>query len=64
MIELSYEPLGELGIIGRRYFRKGGENGTQQIHITQYDNEYELERHLAALITLFPIKKIWLSTVS
>ncbi|MCM3654342.1 GrpB family protein [Metabacillus litoralis] len=47
MIEIGYEPLGELGIKGRRYFRKGGENRTHQIHIFQYDNDFEIERHLA-----------------
>lgn len=47
IIVLGYEPLGELGITGRRYFRKGGENRTHQIHIFQYDNEYEIKRHLA-----------------
>lgn len=47
MIEIGYEPLGELGIKGRRYFRKGGENRTHQIHMFQYDNNFEIERHLA-----------------
>ncbi|WP_232328975.1 GrpB family protein [Metabacillus litoralis] len=47
MIEIGYEPLGEFGINGRRYFRKGGENRTHQIHMFQYDNHFEIERHLA-----------------
>lgn len=47
MIAIGYEPLGELGIKGRRYFRKGGENRTHQIHIFQFDNDFEIERHLA-----------------
>lgn len=47
MIKIGYEPLGELGIKGRRYFRKGGENRTHQIHIFQFDNVLEIERHLA-----------------
>lgn len=47
MIEIGYEPLGELEMKGRRYFRKGGENRTHQVHIFQYDNENEIERHLA-----------------
>jgi GrpB-like predicted nucleotidyltransferase (UPF0157 family) len=47
MIEIGYEPLGEFGIRGRRYFRKGGENRTHQVHIFQSDNEFEIERHLA-----------------
>ncbi|MCR2822264.1 GrpB family protein [Lederbergia panacisoli] len=44
---IGYEPLGEFGIKGRRYFRKGGENRTHQIHIFQFDNKFEIERHLA-----------------
>ncbi|GAA0367008.1 GrpB family protein [Bacillus horti] len=47
MQKIGYEPLGELGISGRRYFRKGGENRTHQIHIFQNDNTYEIKRHLA-----------------
>ena len=47
LIEIGYEALGELGIKGRRYFRKGGENRTHQIHIYQIDNDIEIERHLA-----------------
>ncbi|MEB7463563.1 GrpB family protein [Staphylococcus succinus] len=47
MIEIGYESLGELGIQGRRYFRKGGEERTHQIHIFQGDNITEIERHLA-----------------
>lgn len=47
MIKLGYEPLGELGINGRRYFRKGREDRTHQIHIFQDDNITEIGRHLA-----------------
>ncbi|WP_431802402.1 GrpB family protein [Halobacillus andaensis] len=47
MMERGYEPLGKFGIEGRRYFRKGGENRTHQVHIFQYDNNFEIERHLA-----------------
>ena len=43
---LGYEPMGEFGIKGRRYFRKGGENRTHQIHAFQYDNLYDIKRHL------------------
>ncbi|MFX3623189.1 MAG: GrpB family protein [Ectobacillus sp.] len=32
---------------GRRYFRKGGENRTHQVHMFQAENEPEIERHLA-----------------
>ena len=47
MVEIGYEPLGEFGMKGRRYFRKGGENRTHQIHVFQYDNTNDIERHLA-----------------
>lgn len=47
MMEIGYEPLGEFGLRGRRYFQKGGENRTHQVHIYQFDNELEIERHLA-----------------
>jgi GrpB-like predicted nucleotidyltransferase (UPF0157 family) len=47
MTEIGFEPLGEFGISGRRYFRKGGENRTHHVHIFQFDNKYEIERHLA-----------------
>ncbi|ABN57926.1 MULTISPECIES: GrpB family protein [Methanoculleus] len=44
---IGYEAMGELGIPGRRYFRKGGENRTHQIHAFQYDNVQNITRHLA-----------------
>ena len=44
---IGYEVMGEFGIIGRRYFRKGGDHRTHQIHAFQYNNIYEIERHLA-----------------
>ncbi len=44
---IGYEAMGELGIPGRRYFRKGGENRTHQIHSFQYDNVGDITRHLA-----------------
>jgi len=47
MIEYGYEPMGELGISGRRYFRKGGYNRTHNIHVFQADNYREILRHLA-----------------
>ncbi len=37
---LGYLPMGEFGIPGRRYFRKGEDNRTHQIHAFQYDNMY------------------------
>ena len=47
MIALGYEPLGEYGIKGRRYFRKGEDNRTHQMHMFQFDNVQEIDRHLA-----------------
>jgi len=44
---LGYEGLGEFGIPGRRYFRKGGEHRTHQIHIFEQSNHIDIERHLA-----------------
>lgn len=46
MMRLAYEPMGEYGIPGRRYFRKGEEVRTHQIHIFQI-NSRDIERHLA-----------------
>ncbi|MFC9541544.1 GrpB family protein [Lysinibacillus sp. NPDC056959] len=45
--EIGYEVKGEFGITGRRYFRKGGDRRTHQIHAFQYNNLDEIERHLA-----------------
>ncbi|MFM1652852.1 GrpB family protein [Brevibacillus sp. B_LB10_24] len=47
MTGLGYECMGEFGIKGRRYFRKGGDNRTHQIHVFQVDNKEAIERHLA-----------------
>lgn len=44
---LGYEIMGEFGIPGRCYFRKGGKNRTHQIHAFQFDNIQNIERHLA-----------------
>lgn len=44
---LGYVCRGELGIPGRRYFAKGGYYRTHQIHAFQYDNVYEIQRHLS-----------------
>ena len=33
LIKIGYEYLGEFGIAGRRYLRKGGDERTHQIHI-------------------------------
>lgn len=44
---IGYEGLGENGIKGRRYFRKGGEYRTHQVHVFQTDNHEDIDRHLA-----------------
>ena len=45
--KLGYEYLGEFGIKGRRYLRKGGDERTHQIHIFQADDLDNIVRHLA-----------------
>ena len=44
---IGYESLGEFGIAGRRYLRKGGDERTHQIHIFQADDWNNIGRHLA-----------------
>lgn len=44
--ELGYEAMGEFGIAGRRYFRKGGDQRTHQIHAFQ-TGDANILRHLA-----------------
>lgn len=44
---LGYEYLGEFGIAGRRYLRKGGDERTCQVHIFCADDEHNIFRHLA-----------------
>ena len=44
---LGYECMGEFGIPGRRYFRKGGDYRTHQIHIFEESNQKDILRHLA-----------------
>lgn len=44
---LGYEWMGELGIPGRRYCRKGGDDRTHQVHIFEEANRHEIRRHLA-----------------
>lgn len=39
--------MGELGISGRRYFRKGGDERTHQIHVFEETNRTDIIRHLA-----------------
>lgn len=45
--ETGYEYLGEFGITGRRYLRKGGDERTHQIHIFQANDWNDIGRHLA-----------------
>lgn len=44
---LGYEYLGEFGIPGRRYLRKGGDERTHQVHIYQERDCFNITRHLA-----------------
>lgn len=44
---LGYECMGEFGIAGRRYFRKGGDERTHQVHIFEESNRADIGRHLA-----------------
>ncbi|MEG0327828.1 MAG: GrpB family protein [Erysipelothrix sp.] len=44
--ELNYEVMGEFGMTGRRYYRKGGDYRTHQIHAFHVSNLYDIERHL------------------
>lgn len=45
MEALGYEPRGENGLPGRRYFQKGGDNRTHHVHVFEAGNP-EIERHL------------------
>ena len=47
MEALGYEAMGEFGIPGRRYYRKGGENRTHQIHAFSEEDHWNIDRHLA-----------------
>ena len=53
---LGYEHMGEYGIPGRRFYRKGGERRTHHIHAFQYDNAREILRHASfcAYLRAFP----------
>lgn len=46
MQKLGYEPMGEFGIAGRRYFRKGREKRTHHVHIFQ-EGSSDIKRHIA-----------------
>ena len=45
--KIGYEYLGEFGIAGRRFLRKGGDQRSHHIHIFSEDHHGEIERHLA-----------------
>ena len=55
-LALGYESMGEYGISGRRFYRKGGERRTHHIHAFQYDNTAAILRHVAfcAYLREFP----------
>ena len=44
---IGYEYLGEWGLPGRRYLRKGGNERTHQIHIFPESQTDDIDRHLA-----------------
>ena len=44
---IGYEYLGEFGIPGKRYLRKGGDERTHQIHIFAQESMQDIARHLA-----------------
>ncbi|MCD7035685.1 GrpB family protein [Metabacillus sp. GX 13764] len=46
MAKLGYEPMGEFGIPGRRYFRKGGDERTRHVHVFEEKSSHAT-RHLA-----------------
>ncbi|MFJ5768384.1 GrpB family protein [Psychrobacillus sp. NPDC093180] len=46
MIANGYEPKGENGLPGRRYFQKGGNDRTHHVHMYEVGNP-GIERHLA-----------------
>ncbi len=43
---IGYEVKGEFGIPGRRYFQKGGDERTHQVHAFTYNDENVI-RHIA-----------------
>jgi GrpB-like predicted nucleotidyltransferase (UPF0157 family) len=48
MVELGYEPKGEFGIPGRRYFRKDSAQGVRTHHVHAFKvGDAGIERHLA-----------------
>ncbi len=45
--KLGYECLGEYGIAGRRFYRKGSDNPTHHIHIFEKTDKENIDRHFA-----------------
>lgn len=45
MKKIGYQPKGENGIPGRRYFKKGEDNRTHHVHMYQIGSD-EIKRHL------------------
>ncbi len=45
--KIGYEYLGEFGIKGRRYMRKGGDERTHQIHVFAQSDRENINRHIA-----------------
>lgn len=46
MVYIGYEPKGEFGISGRRFFRKGGNSRTHHVHAF-VGSDFNVTRHLA-----------------
>lgn len=47
MAGLEYECMGEFGIKGRRYYRKGKDRRTHRVHVFQEGNRENIDGHLA-----------------
>lgn len=45
--KIGYECLGENGIVGRRFFRKGEKKRTHHIHVFEESSNDDIKRHLA-----------------
>lgn len=54
---LGYQCMGEFGIPGRRYFRKGGDHRTHQLHVFQAGDRKNILRHLAVRGHLRPARR-------
>jgi len=54
---IGYIAKGEFGIVGRRYFQKGGNNKTHQIHIFSI-GDFNITRHIAFRDYLIAFPKV------